>query len=233
MRTLSVSQQLLTAVGLASLGLVVVLLLAAPRQQREPLASPAAAEAHARHPGKLSGVLVEETNLQRMAEAAGAIVRARVVEVREERHPEFENLELVAVTLEVRESIKGGVTGLYTFRQHFPDPQDRGTMLGYQVGQDLVLLLTRPSRYGLSSPVGLEQSVFSVEVDRENRPWARNGMDNRGLFEGMRERITDAQGELDALTFERLREHRQGPMRYEDFREALRILGAASQGRPR
>lgn len=181
--------------------------------------------------GKPSGVLVEETNLQRMAEAAGVIVRARVAAVREEPHPEFENLNSVVVTLEVRDSIKGGVGSLYTFRQYSPSLDDRGTMLGYAEGQDLVLLLTRPSRSGFSSPVALALSVFRVEVDAENRAWVTNGMDNMGLFEGMRQSVVEARGELDALTYHRLLEHRQGPMRYDDFREALRILGGAAARR--
>lgn len=229
MRTRSLNREILTAVALAALGAAALYVsgVASPPAER----AAAAPDVRGKHPGEVHGALAEFRNLEQLVEEAGVIVRGRVLSVHEESHPEFELMRTVVVTLAVADTMKGGAAGEYTFRQYIPNAEDNGTLLGYKAGMDLVLLLTRPSRYGFSSPAGLMQGVFRVEIDAENRAWVRNGMDNMGLFEGMRERVVGARGELDALTYDRLVEHREGPMLYEDFRSALRILGAASAGR--
>lgn len=229
MRTRSLKREILIAVSLAALGAAALFVsgVASPPAER----AAAAPEAQAKHPGELHGVLADFRNLEQLVEEAGVIVRGRVLSAREERHPEFELMDTVVITLAVTDTMKGSVGGEYTFRQYIPNPEDRGTLLGYKTGMDLVLLLTRPSRYGFSSPAGLMQGVFRIEMDAENRAWVRNGMDNMGLFEGMRERVVGARGELDALTYDRLVAHREGPMLYDDFRSALRILGAGSTRR--
>lgn len=229
MRTRSLKREILTAVALAALGAAALYVSGVAGSPAERAAN--SQEARAKHPGEVHGALAEFRNLGQLVEEAGVIVRGRVEAVREEKHPELEHMDTVVVTLAVRDTMKGGASGEYTFRQYVPNPEDRGTLLGYKPGMDLVLLLTRPSRYGFSSPAGLMQGVFRVEVDAENRAWVRNGMDNMGLFEGMRERIVGARDQMDALTYDRLVAHREGPMLYDDFRSALRILGAGSTRR--
>lgn len=51
----------------------------------------------------------------------------------------------------------------------------------YRVGEEVVLFLTRESRLGLCSPVGLYQGKFSVRR-RGNRISVRNALYNAGLF---------------------------------------------------
>jgi hypothetical protein len=228
-RTRSLKQEILIATVLAAVGAAALFVSGVARPPAERAA--AAPDVRSKHPGDVHGALAEFRNLEQLVEEAGVIVRGRVAAAREERHPELEHMDTVVITLAVTDTMKGSVGSEYTFRQFIPNREDEGTLLGYKVGMDLVLLLTRPSRYGFSSPAGLMQGVFRVEVDAENRAWVRNGMDNMGLFEGMRERVIGARGELDALTYDRLVAHREGPMLYDDFRSALRILGAGSTRR--
>ncbi len=62
---------------------------------------------------------------------------------------------------------------------------------GYRKGQELLLLMNGSSRYGLTSPVGLEQGRFRIQRDRSGREVATNGAGNLRLFE----RLRDAAGQ--------------------------------------
>ncbi len=107
--------------------------------------------------GAQRGALTLPQNLGEMADEAATIVRGRVASVRVEPHPDFPNLKTVVVTLRVDEVLKGQVGETFTFRQFIWDIRDRSNAAGYGKAQHLLLLITRPSPYGLSSPVGLER----------------------------------------------------------------------------
>lgn len=83
-------------------------------------------------------------------------MRGHVVSARVEPHPEFQNLRTVVVTFQVEEVLKGQADETVTFRQFIWDIRDRYNAAGYRKGQYLLLLMTKPSPYGLSSPVGLD-----------------------------------------------------------------------------
>ena len=75
-------------------------------------------------------------NLEQMVVSAADIVRGTVLSARVEKHPELDNLDTLVVTLEVREAIKGGARGTYTFRQYIWDLRDVHDAAGYHKGQE-------------------------------------------------------------------------------------------------
>ncbi|MFQ5694710.1 MAG: hypothetical protein ACE5HB_01840 [Terriglobia bacterium] len=131
------------------------------------------------------GAMVLHQNLAQMVKQASYIVRGRVVSARVEQHPQFENLATVVVTLRVEETLKGQVGETYTFRQYIWDIRDRFNAAGYRKGQHLLLLLRKPSEYGLSSPIGLSQGRFRIRTDAEGNLHAVNGAGNLGLLRGV------------------------------------------------
>jgi hypothetical protein len=117
------------------------------------------------------GAMTVPRNLEQIVAGSSDIVRGRVLSARVEKHPELSNLDTLVVTLKLSETIKGGARGTYTFRQYLWDLRDVRDAAGYHKGQEYVLLMNAPSRYGLTSPVGMKQGKF--RVPRSSREAAR------------------------------------------------------------
>ena len=113
------------------------------------------------------GALTVPRNLDQLTDRAADIVRGTVLSAHVEKHPELTNLDTVVVTLRVSETLKGQAIGTYTFRQYIWDVRDRYDNAGYRKGQELLLLMNEPSRYGLTSPVGIEQGRFRIHRDEQ------------------------------------------------------------------
>lgn len=124
-------------------------------------------------------------NLVQLVDESDLIVQGRVTNVSLERHEQLGNLMTVAVTLEVEESLKGTASSVHTFRQAAIDRRDQQQLLGYRPGQHVLLLLIRPSVYGLSSPAGMQQGRFSLRTLPDKSLEAVNGFSNGGLFRGI------------------------------------------------
>ncbi len=168
------------------------------------------------------GALTIPRNLDQLTDRASEIIRGTVVSTRVEKHPELTNIDTVVVTVRVRETIKGQAQGTYTFRQHIWDFRDAKDAGGYRKGQDMLLLLIAPSRYGLSSPAGLDQGRFRIERDRSGRELAVNGAGNRRLLEGL---DAEAQKEGIAPTAKQaslMAKHRQGPIELTELTALIR-----------
>jgi hypothetical protein len=131
------------------------------------------------------GALTVPRNIDQLTDRASDIVRGTVISARVEKHPEFTNLDTVVVTLRVRETLKGGAQGTFTFRQYIWDIRDRWDAAGYRKGQDLLLILNAPTRYGFTSPVGIEQGRFRIQPDGKGGFTALNGTGNARLFDGL------------------------------------------------
>jgi hypothetical protein len=167
------------------------------------------------------GALTLPRNLDELTDRAQDIVRGTVLDARVEKHPELGNLDTIVVTLRVREAIKGAAGDTYTFRQYIWDLRDPDDVAGYRKGQELLLLMNGPSRYGLTSPVGLEQGRFRIERDRSGREVATNGAGNLRLFE----RLQDAPGKPAALTERQsnlVAKHRRGPVALDELEAMIR-----------
>jgi hypothetical protein len=172
------------------------------------------------------GAMTVPRNLDQLTDRASDIVRGTVVSARVEKHPELSNLDTVVVTLRVRDTLKGHAAGTYTFRQYIWDVRDRGDAAGYRKGQDLLLLMIAPSRYGLSSPAGLDQGRFRIERDKSGREIAVNGTGNIRLFDGLRAAV-DKQGiSLSAGQSSLISKHRQGPIALDDLMALVRSFAS-------
>jgi hypothetical protein len=176
-----------------------------------------------------SGTMMVPRNLDQLTQRASDIVRGTVVAARVEKHPELTALDTVIVTLRVRETLKGQAQGTFTFRQYIWDLRDRGDAAGYRKGQDLLLLMIEPSRYGLSSPAGMDQGRFRIERDREGREMAVNGTGNLHLFDGVAAAadrkgvaLTTSQASLVAT-------HRGGPVALAELTSMIRTLAGDAQ----
>jgi hypothetical protein len=168
------------------------------------------------------GALTIPRNLEQLTDRASDVVRGTVVSAHVEKHPELTNLDTVVVTLRLTDTLKGSAQGSFTFRQFIWDVRDRQDAAGYRKGQDLLLLMIAPSRYGLSSPAGLEQGRFRIERDRKGRDVAINGTGNFKLFEGL-----DAAKSAVTLSSRQaslVAKHRKGPVEAAELTAMIRAF---------
>lgn len=168
------------------------------------------------------GALTIPRNLQQLTDRAAHIVRGNVVSAHVEMHPELKNLHTVVVTLRVKETLKGPVQRDFTFRQYVWDLRSRMGEAPYRKGDDLLLLMIEPSRYGLSSPAGMGQGRFTIMRDASGRELAINGTGNARLFEGMSEAQAGKSTALSADLARLLASHRQGPVEASQLTRLIR-----------
>jgi hypothetical protein len=106
------------------------------------------------------------------------------------------NLPIVNYRIRVDEALKGSVASgdvievslLAPSKQISAGPDRRASLLRelprFAVGRDYLFVLTRPSRIGLSTTVGLGQGLFELR-GRPGQEQAVNEANNLGLFSGM------------------------------------------------
>jgi len=173
------------------------------------------------------GAMTVPRNLEQMVAGASDIVRGSVVSARVEKHPELQNLDTLVVTLRLSDAIKGGARGTYTFRQYVWDLRDERDAAGYYKGQEYLLLMNAPSRYGLTSPVGMEQGRFRIVRDGAGRQLAVNGRGNALLMQGVPTTHTRAGVALSRDSADVVIKHQQGPIAVDDL---VRLVRELSQG---
>lgn len=122
----------------------------------------------------LSGVgthaMLHRLTLAEQVRDAGDIVHGVVADVTVGR--DDSGILATWVTVDVARTLKGGAGARLTFKQSGGRGEAvDGSLLhvadlpAYRQGEELVLLLRRPSRRGFTSPVGLADSVFHVQRD--------------------------------------------------------------------
>jgi hypothetical protein len=160
---------------------------------------------------------------------SSTILRGSIISAKVEPHPELSSLSTVVVTLRVRETLKGDAGATLTFRQFIWDVRDRYDAAGYRKGQDVVLLLNPVTRYGLTSPAGMDQGRFLISRDAMGREVVVNGRGNAGLFRGLagqlKRRRLKVAPHLSALVDQPL----PGPLSLQDLRELVRDLSAPTR----
>lgn len=174
------------------------------------------------------GALTVPRNLDQLTDRADVIVRGSVVSARVEKHPELYALDTVVVTLRVKQTLKGQAGDTFTFRQYIWDIRDRRNAAGYRKGQDMLLLMIAPSRYGLSSPVGLEQGRFRILRERSGREIAVNGRNNLRLFDGIGAAAAKQGIALTPKSRSLVAKHRQGPIELIELTAMIRTFGNGS-----
>ncbi len=113
------------------------------------------------------------------------------------------NIPIVTYRIRVDEALKGSVAGgdvievrlLASPKQESSGSMRRATVLRdlprFAVGRDYVFVLTRPSRVGLSTTVGLGQGLFELR-GRPGQEQAVNEANNLGLFSGLQGKSASA-----------------------------------------
>ena len=173
--------------------------------------------------------LTVSRNLEQLTDRAAVIVRGNVVSARMEKHPELTNLDTVVVTLRVRETLKGQAGGTFTFRQYVWDLRDRMNAVGYKKGQDVLLMMIEPSRYGLSSPAGMEQGRFRIERDGTGTEYAVNSRNNLGLFSDVGAGLASKGMTPSPAAATLIARHRRGPVELRELTALIRQLASGSE----
>lgn len=170
------------------------------------------------------GALTVSRNLNELVAQAATILRGHIKSRRVERHPELTNLFTVVITVKVEEVFKGEAGPTFTFRQYVWDFRDRQDRLGYKGGQHVLLLMNKPSRYGLSSPVALQQGRFRILRDARGGRYAVNGHANAGLFRDFSPQLKKKGMELESGLSQLVSEHRSGPIALGQLEQLIRTL---------
>ena len=161
-------------------------------------------------------------NLAELSAQSATIVHGHVVSARVEPHPQLRNLNTVVVTMRVQEVLKGQSGSTFTFRQFIWSLRDRYDGGGYRKGQELLLLMNQPSRYGLSSPAGMEQGSFLIRRDPAGKLIAINGHSNAGLFRNMAGLAARKNLQLSPAATAMIGQHRQGAVPLQIMEEVIR-----------
>jgi hypothetical protein len=172
------------------------------------------------------GAIAVPRNLDQLTDRAADIVRGTVLSARVEKHPELSNLDTVVVTLRVTDTLKGAAQGTFTFRQYIWDFRDNLDAAGYRKGQDLLLLMIAPSRYGLSSPAGMDQGRFRIERDRSGREVAVNDAGNARLFDGLDQARDKTGAALTPKQASLVAKHRRGPVGLDELTALIRTYAS-------
>jgi len=167
---------------------------------------------------------VRQVSLAYLAQRADVIVQGKVVDVVHEPLPGFPNISTVKVTMEVQDMVRGpSATKNYTFREIVLGLRPKQGKKGYLPGQQLLLFLTSPSRYGLSSTVGIEKGRFHVHRDASDNLTVVNEEGNEGLFNSVEEAVTTTGRKLTAKQ-SRMVAARRGSAPMEDFMSLVKTL---------
>ncbi|MBN2320774.1 MAG: hypothetical protein JXR49_16970 [Acidobacteria bacterium] len=164
-------------------------------------------------------------NLTYLSQRADVIVQGNVIDVRRENHPDFSNIPTVKVTLEVEDMLRGPSGRTYTFREVLIGIKARNAKQVYKTGQKLMLFLPSPSRYGLSSPVGIEQGRFHITHPPGGKETIANEIGNAGLFKDVENTAFMAGIRLSAKHM-RLATTKKGPVPLDDFAALVKTLTA-------
>lgn len=161
-------------------------------------------------------------SIDQLSQDATLIIRGHVTSAKVEPHPQFSNLMTVLVKMDVQETLKGTSQRSIEFRQYIWDIRDQLDAAQYAKNQDLLLLLGPESKYGLRSPVGLDQGRFRITYDNQGLLVAVNGRGNLHLFEATEERAQTGGIKLSARATALVRKNAAGPVPLADLEEAIR-----------
>ena len=173
-----------------------------------------------------SEALTLPRNLTQLVDESQLIVQGRVASVTLAPHGQLANLLTVVVTLQVEETVKGPSASTYTFRQAVIDRRDQQQLMGYRVGQHLLLALIRPSTYDLSSPAGMLQGRFLITTQPGGKSVATNGLGNAGLLRGVGSQLQANGAQPTPQVRAMLAELKTGPLPLEDLKSLMRTISA-------
>ena len=170
--------------------------------------------------------LVRQGNLDELVTHASLIFSGKILGVRSEPHPQYPKALTVVITVRVTDTLKGQPGTEYTFRSLVGGAVDFRSQFGYKPGEEVFLMLTRPSELGLSSPIGLDQGRFRVVTNEQGTRLLVNGYGNAGLFKGMDTSASKFDG-LSAGQKLRIATHQSGPIAETELKDMIRALVTA------
>ncbi len=171
--------------------------------------------------------VARQRNLVELTDEAAVIIHGRVVRAAVEPHPTLTNLTTVVVTMNVEENLKGESSKSYTFRQYVWDIRSRYSAT-YSKGQELLLFLRPPSRYGLTSTAGLQQGRFEIHRDPAGKASAINANANIGIFDRVKETARARRAMLPAVT-EKWSQQPGTPIDLNDLKSMIRAIAGGKQ----
>ena len=184
--------------------------------------------------GQAGGTIVMEFDFLALHERAGRLFHGQCIERRE--IVEGAPCPCTEYTFEVIEAIKGcrDTTGEAVKKIRFrhvgtqkgylrPDglkvPPLRLGLPEYKPGDETVLFLTRDSRAGFCSPVGLSQGHFRIHREKgRGRVLVKNPLENKGLFQNVTAKAFLDLGKKATAALEQ----KQGSLELEGFLELCR-----------
>lgn len=170
------------------------------------------------------GAVTAARSLDQLTQEAEIIVHGYLTSARVEPHPQFKNLMTVVVSVSAQETLKGTPRKTLEFRQYIWDIRDQLDAARYRKGQEVVLLLGPVSKYGLTSPVGLEQGRFVVHRTAAGAAVAMNGRGNIGLFHATMSRVRARGIALPSSTATMVQRDQPGPVPLADLKDAIRAF---------
>jgi hypothetical protein len=124
---------------------------------------------------------------------------------------------------------KGQANQQFSMRLFVDDPVDLQTNLGYKPGQDVLLFMTKPSEFGMSSPAGLDQGRFVIRRDAQGNRFATNGVNNLGLFAQIDQKAPNLKARLTPQARQVATEQKGGPISYDQLKEMVAVLQGSAQ----
>ena len=163
-------------------------------------------------------------NLEEITASADRIFVGNCVSIEEIEDDPASKLPVVKYTFEITEGIKGVENkSKISFKQWAPSIKESG----YQKDKKYVLFLYPDSERGLTSPVGLLQGNFEVELHGliRKKEFVRNKINNRGLSRNLRSQKAVYISNDDYLNnyLSHCSEFAK-PMRYREFIRTIKYL---------
>ena len=166
---------------------------------------------------------VRPVNLAYLSQRADVIIQGQIISVDHKPLDGYPNISIVEVTLNVERSLRGLPGRTYTFREINTGLRSREGKQAYRTGQRLFLFLPTPSQYELSSPIGIGQGRFHIDVDSAGRSWLANEHGNAGLFLDV-ERDAARGGKKLTPDQRKLASTQHGPVQLEEFVSLVKSL---------
>jgi hypothetical protein len=182
-------------------------------------------------PAAQSNALTLPKNVGELVDESPTVMQGWVTDVTLEPHGKLNNLMTVVVTLQVEETLKGDAAKTFSFSQAVIDKKDLQQRMGYRVGQHLLLILIKPSTYGLSSPAGMEQGRFRIESGGDGKLLATNGYGNAGLFRGLDSQLQSRRLRISPEVQAMISKPGAGPVSLERLKTLIRTIAGASPKR--
>jgi hypothetical protein len=175
-------------------------------------------------PAQAQQIAVKQVNLAYIAQRADVIVQGHIVSVIREPLPGYPKIPTIKVTISVQDMMRGPADiKNYSFREFAFDFSHSKGKKSYAAGQQLLLFLTSPSRYGLSGAVGIEQGRFHIDTNSGGAPLIINERKNAGLFRDVEQTVKKAGRKLTKIQ-SRVASTQHGPVNLEDFVSLVKTL---------